>query len=88
MKKDGLDNKEQLIAGALMVGFGIMYSVNKQLSAHMKDCASRSAVVERIGYGILVIVAAGLILNWFNSHYYNGDTMQRTEVVEEKHSVK
>jgi hypothetical protein len=85
-KKNGLDNKEQLLAGAIMLGFGLMYSVNKQLTAHMLDCSMRSATVSKIGYGILIIVAAGLLLNGINAYHTTGDTSQRIErTVEETH---
>lgn len=84
-KKAGLDPKEQLMAAAMIVGFGLFFQVNKQLSAHMQDCAARSAAIARIGYGILVIVAAGLILSGINAYHGNGDTTQRITTVEEKH---
>lgn len=88
-KKSGLDSKEQILAGALLMGFGLMYSVNKQLTAHMRDCSARSGTVSRIGYGILIIVAAGLILSGINAYHSGGDnTTQRREVIEEKHTTK
>lgn len=85
-KKTGLDQKEQLMAAAMMVGFGLFFQVNKQLAAHMQDCSNRSAAVARIGYGILVIVAAGLILSGINAYHGNSDTTQRVTTVEERHT--
>lgn len=87
MAKKGLDGKEQLMAAAIMAGFGLMYQVSSQLKGHMEDCAKSSERVAKIGYSILVIVAAALILSGINAyHVGSGDTTQRTTVVEEKHS--
>lgn len=85
-KKNGLDQKEQLMAAAIMCGFGLMYQVSSQLKNHMEDCRTSSERVAKIGYGILVIVVAGLILSAVNSYHSNGDTTQRITTVEEKRS--
>ena len=85
-KRPGFDQKEQLLAGGLMLGFTMMYSVNKQLTAHMLDCSQRSATVSKIGYGILIIVAAGLLLNGINAYHGGADTSQRITTIEEKHT--
>lgn len=88
MVKKGLNTNEQAIVGVMLMGAGLFYQLNKTVSGHMEDCARRSATVEKIGYGILVIVAAGLILSGINSYHNSGTTMQRIETVEEKHTTK
>lgn len=86
MARKGLDTKEQMMAASIIVCFGLMHQVNKTMTGHMQDCSERSATVAKIGYGILVIVAAGLIMNGISAWHTNSpDTTQKITTYEEKH---
>lgn len=85
-RKAGLDPKEQLIIAMIGIVGASLFNASNQMKAHIADCASRSATVSRIGYGILVIVAAGLIMNGINAWHTNApDTTQKITTYEEKH---
>lgn len=85
MARKGLDTKEQFIIATIgLVGVSL-FNANNQMKAHIADCAARSATVAKIGYGILVIVAAGLIMNAINAfHTSQPDTTQKITTYEEK----
>lgn len=74
MAKKSLIQNDQVIAGIMLVSLVGLFQMHTLMSSHIKDCAERSATVAKIGVGIFVLVAGGLILSAITA-YGHGATI-------------
>lgn len=72
MPKKTILQDERLVAGIMLVGLLGLFQMHTLMSAHIKDCADRSATVAKIGIGIFILVAGGLILGAINAYHGTG----------------
>lgn len=72
MAKKNLLQNDQVIAGIMLVSMVGLFQMHTLMSAHIKDCAERSATVAKIGIGIFVLVAGGLILSAISAYGHGG----------------
>lgn len=86
MAKRGLDQKEQVLFGTLIVFGAAFYHLASSFNEHAKGCEKSSNRVSWIGLSILIAVVSALILSGINTYHGSADTTQRIErTVEETH---